>query len=50
MKIEREKQIGFKVTNEEHEQIQKLARKKGMTISSYLRLLVMREVEKGEEK
>lgn len=50
MKIERPKQIGFTVTEQEHEEIMKLAASNGMTASAYIRMLIKRELEKGEEK
>lgn len=44
-KEKRDKRITFKVTDDEAEQIQKLANEKGLSLSAYIRLLLSEQVK-----
>lgn len=50
--MERTKQLGVPLTEEEHAAIKKLAEEQGMTMSAYIRFMIRQIIEqkKGEEK
>lgn len=50
MKIERQKMLGVMMTDEEKEALKKLALQNGMTMSTYIRMVIRNIIEDEKKK